>query len=129
MQFTQATNIGLHVMTYLVQQQSQKQNITIKALAQRFQVSATYLAKILAQLVKAGLVMSVPGVKGGYRLLQAPATITFADVIAALAGKPHFQDPLEDTGTNCAIAATIQAVEAQAWQMLATKRLIDLDQL
>ncbi|WP_252904578.1 hypothetical protein [Secundilactobacillus silagei] len=38
MKFTQATNMGLHVMTYLVQKQSQ-QNTSIKELADRFQVS------------------------------------------------------------------------------------------
>ena len=128
MLLTQATNIGLHVMTYLVQRQ-QTQNVTILTLAERFNVSPTYLAKILARLVKAHLITSITGVKGGYRIAVDPATVTFALVIAALDGRPDFRDGVEADSAKCAIAATIQVAQAQMWQTLATKRLIDLDEI
>ena len=128
MKFTQATNMGLHVMTYLVQKQSQ-QNTSIKELADRFQVSPTYLSKILTRLTKANLIASVPGAKGGYRIAQQPEKLTFAMVIEALDGRPDYQDALEGAGEQCEIAETIQTAEEQMWQYLATKRLIDLKQI
>lgn len=128
MKLTHASNIGLHAMTYMVQEPDH-QKVTIHQLADRMHVSPTYLAKILARLVKAGLITSVPGVKGGYCPEKDPKPITFADVIGALDGQPNFQDGLDDTNANCEIAATIKAAEGQMWQALKTKRLVDLDHL
>ena len=125
MKFTQASNIGLHAMTYLVQQPA-GQNLTIHQLAAQMQVSPTYLAKILAQLVKVGLITSVPGVKGGYRPARNAQAVTFADVIAALDGKPDFRDGLAGDSENCQIASTMQAAEAQMWHTFSTRRLSDL---
>ncbi|WP_288700522.1 Rrf2 family transcriptional regulator [uncultured Secundilactobacillus sp.] len=126
MLFINATNIGLHVMTYFVQQHQQS-NVTIQTLASRFQVSPTYLAKILARLVKADLIVSVTGVNGGYRLSQAAETLTFTQVITALEGQPTFQDTLDDATSYCTIADTVLQAEAQMWQALSKKRLIDLN--
>lgn len=45
-------------------------------------------SKILKTLVTANLILSIRGAGGGYRLARDPATITVADVITALDGKP-----------------------------------------
>lgn len=124
-QFTQATNIGLNVAVYLAQQEK-GQNVSMKVLARRFAVSPTYLSKIMTRLVKAGLTRANPGVKGGYQLAQAGDEITFAMVIDALAGRPQIDDPLDDTGNHCEIAATIQTAEDAMWQVLQAKRISDV---
>ncbi|WP_245630575.1 Rrf2 family transcriptional regulator [Enterococcus pseudoavium] len=43
-------------MTYLVQNDSKKQNMSIHDLSNRFNVSSSYLSKILAKLSKAKLI-------------------------------------------------------------------------
>lgn len=55
-------------------------------LAARTHVSAPTAAKLLKQLTKGGLVESLRGVHGGYRLVRMPEKITVADVIRALEG-------------------------------------------
>ena len=55
-------------------------------------MSETYLSKVFGKLAKAGIVRSVPGVKGGYRLAKSPDQISFWDVVEAVEGpRPIFQ--------------------------------------
>ena len=56
-------------------------------LAEFHGVPAAYLAKALQSLSRAGLVESVPGRHGGYRLGRPPADVTLLDVIEAVEGR------------------------------------------
>lgn len=53
-------------------------------IAQRQQISLSYLEQLFARLRRAGLVSSVRGPGGGYRLAKAPETISVAQVIDAV---------------------------------------------
>lgn len=55
-------------------------------LAEFHGVPAAYLAKALQSLSRAGIVESVPGRNGGYRLGRPPADITLLDVVDAVEG-------------------------------------------
>src|SRR5437868_4538043 len=56
-------------------------------LAEFHGVPAAYLAKALQSLSRAGIVESVPGRNGGYRLGRPPAEITLLDVVEAIEGQ------------------------------------------
>ncbi len=61
-------------------------------LAEFHGIRAPYLAKHLQALVRAGIIDSVPGPRGGFRLNRAPADISLLDVVEALEGpKPAFR--------------------------------------
>src|SRR5438445_7826812 len=61
-------------------------------LAQFHGVPAAYLAKALQALSRAGIVESVPGRRGGYRLGRPPAEITLLDIVDAVEGtEPSFR--------------------------------------
>jgi Rrf2 family protein len=55
-------------------------------LAELHEVAPAYLAKHLQALSAAGIVESVPGKRGGYRLARAAADITVLDVVLAIDG-------------------------------------------
>jgi Rrf2 family protein len=59
---------------------------TGESLATAQGLPAKFLAAILNDLRRAGLVMSQRGMEGGYRLSRPPAQITAADVMRALDG-------------------------------------------
>jgi Rrf2 family protein len=59
---------------------------TGEALAQAQGLPPKFLAAILNDLRRAGLVYSQRGMEGGYRLARAPGEISAADVIRALDG-------------------------------------------
>lgn len=57
------------------------------ALAEIHELPKPYLQKALQAMAAAGLVETVPGPKGGYRLARDAAAITFLDVVEAVEGK------------------------------------------
>jgi len=62
------------------------------ALAEYFGVSSSYLLKHLQALAGAGLLLSVPGPKGGYRLARQPEHISLLDIVLAIEGsEPAFR--------------------------------------
>lgn len=62
------------------------------ALAQFHGVSASYLLKHLKALAAEGVLESVPGPNGGYRLARASEAITLLDVVLAVEGRgPAFR--------------------------------------
>jgi Rrf2 family protein len=62
------------------------------ALAEYHGVSTTYLLKHLQALSAAGLLQSVPGPKGGYRLAKPADKITLLDIVLAIEGpEPAFR--------------------------------------
>ncbi len=65
---------------------SQEGTITLKSVAQRENISEKYLEHLFANLKKAGLIHSVRGAQGGYRLARSPEEITLGDIIRVLEG-------------------------------------------
>ncbi|MCQ1834982.1 RrF2 family transcriptional regulator [Neorhizobium galegae] len=60
--------------------------LSAAALADFHGVSTSYLLKHLQALSGAGIVDTVPGPKGGYRLARKPAEITLLDIVLAVEG-------------------------------------------
>ncbi len=91
MQYSVGVEYALHCLVYLIDVSS-NESVGIKDLAEFQGLSETFLSKVFGKLSKAGIVSSVPGVKGGYRLSKSPEDISFWDVIEAVEGpKPIFQ--------------------------------------
>lgn len=86
MQFAKSTDYALHALVYLANAE-REYKIGINELADMLDVSESYLSKIMTQLRKGGIVSSVPGVKGGYKLSRAASNITFLDVILSTEGR------------------------------------------
>lgn len=57
--------------------------VTVARVAERFSIPAAVLAKVLQQLVRAGIAVGTRGSGGGYRLARPPSRVTMADVIDA----------------------------------------------
>jgi len=93
--FSKATNYALHSLVHLAMEPT-RESVRVEELADRQKLSPTYLSKILTKLVKANLIESTPGVKGGYRLLKSAEECTFLDVIKATEG--------DDSLLNCTMS-------------------------
>jgi Rrf2 family cysteine metabolism transcriptional repressor len=61
--------------------------IPLREIAEQENLSEKYLEQIVVLFTKAGLVKSVRGARGGYRLAQPPETIRASDVLR-LSGDP-----------------------------------------
>lgn len=138
MQYSIGVEYALHCLTYLVDLPP-GDSVGIKALARYQGVSETYLSKIFTKLVKAGVVRSLPGVKGGYQLARRPDAISFWDVVEATEGaSPLFRctevrqhcillhgQPLPDdiTAAPCTIHTVMLEAEHAMRQALQDKSL------
>ena len=60
--------------------------LSARELAEEYAIPPELLAKVLQKLVRARLLVSHQGIKGGYGLGRAPAQISVADVIQAVDG-------------------------------------------
>lgn len=60
--------------------------LSAAALAEFHGVSTSYLLKHLQALSGAGIVSTVPGPRGGYRLARKPAAISLLDIVLAVEG-------------------------------------------
>lgn len=58
--------------------------VSVKSIADRQELPAPYLEKLLMEMRRAGLVKSVRGVQGGYELARLPAQISLGQILAAV---------------------------------------------
>jgi Rrf2 family protein len=89
MKITAQEEYGLRCLLRLAQA-NEGQSLTIPEIAAREGLSAPYVAKILAVLRQAGLIESVRGRAGGYRLAGSPVGVTLGAVLRVL-GEPLFE--------------------------------------
>ena len=83
---------GLRCLLRLARAQGEAHHPTISEIAAAEKLSVPYVAKLLGVMRQAGLIESVRGRVGGYRLTQAPADVRLGSVMLAL-GEPLFDDP------------------------------------
>ncbi len=70
--------------------------ISLKEIAEKQDIPYRYLENIMSRLVAAGIVESLRGRGGGFRLKKDPATLTIFDVIKALEGPLYPLPCMED---------------------------------
>lgn len=61
--------------------------VPLKEISDSQQISLKYLEQIITPLAKAGLVTSVRGAQGGYRLARPEAEITAGEILRAVEGE------------------------------------------
>ncbi|MXQ55209.1 Rrf2 family transcriptional regulator [Shimazuella alba] len=125
MKYSKATDYALHTMLFLTAA-TPNQPIGVQKLAERLGVSATYLSKILTKLVKAGMIESASGARGGYRLKRNWENISFLDIIHTIEGKASLFDCSLDHGSECAIQQVVLLAEEKMEDHLRNQTLAEL---
>ena len=82
---SQKTRYALRALLYLVEQ-GRGAPVQLGNIAESQQVPRKYLELIMLDLKRAGIVTSVRGPSGGYRLARTPQEISFGEVIRVLDG-------------------------------------------
>ena len=60
--------------------------VSLSDVAERQNISISYLEQLVAKLKKAGIVQSTRGAQGGYALAKAPEEISVGEILRALEG-------------------------------------------
>lgn len=137
MKLSEGVEWGLHCVIVLAGLPAEA-TLPTKVLAECYGLSETYLSKHLQSLANAGVIESLPGPKGGYRLQRPPEKITVLEVVEAIDKRePLFrcteirqQGPLasapEAYRMPCAIHVTMARAE-KAWrEALRTQTIADI---
>ncbi|MBE9192016.1 Rrf2 family transcriptional regulator [Gloeocapsopsis crepidinum LEGE 06123] len=64
--------------------QPKNRPVSVKAIAQRQDIPAPYLEKLLIEMRRAGIVESIRGVQGGYKLARSPAQISLGQILESV---------------------------------------------
>lgn len=60
---------------------SENEAVSLNSIAERQHISEGYLEQLMAKLKKAGLVTSIRGASGGYRLARPAAEVSVGDIL------------------------------------------------
>jgi len=90
---------GLRIVLDLVMRQSGSPRL-LRDIAESQQLSEKYLSRLMVDLRRAGLVHSIRGAKGGFRIAKKAEEITLLDVVEAMEGPLSIIDCVADPD-NC----------------------------
>ncbi len=82
---SEAASLSLHAMTLIANDSDRSYNV--KTLAKVLDASESHLAKLMQKLVKAELLSSSRGPKGGFKLNKPSDKITLLEVYESIEGK------------------------------------------
>ncbi len=85
LKISEAASLALHSMIILAKKGDQV--VSVKEISEMLNISANHLSKVMQRLVKADLVLSIKGNKGGFKLALPPAKLTLLDIYEAIDGK------------------------------------------
>jgi Rrf2 family transcriptional regulator, iron-sulfur cluster assembly transcription factor len=100
MQLSRKADYALRAIRYLSGLPKGKLG-SINSIAASESIPREFLAKILKDLTRTGILNSFQGVTGGYRLARPAKDISFLDVIEAIEGPIHINLCTEGDGELC----------------------------
>ena len=125
---SEAASLGLHTMALLARHSEQR--CTNQEIAHVLKGSSHHLAKVMQRLVRVGLVDSIRGPQGGFRLARPAEQITLLEIYEAVEG------PLQQAGClsaepvcrgkSCLLGRTVQAIHEQLRNFLGETSLLEL---
>ena len=99
LRLSKKADYALMAMRHLATRQDQA-SCSAREIAEAYEIPLELLAKVLQQLVRSSLLISVQGTRGGYRLGRTATTIPVTDVIQAVDG-PLTVTACADDDHNC----------------------------
>ena len=126
MRVSQRTEYGIRAMIALARDFNDV--VSIKELAERESIPETFLEQIMSDLRRAGLLESVRGAYGGYRLKDRPETITVSRVMEVLEGtlSPARCESGCERQVGCSTRSVLERIERSITETLDGIYLQDL---
>lgn len=109
MKFSTKSRYALRLMLDLTGADADER-VSLKDVAARQEISVKYLEQIVPQLVRAGLVKSSRGARGGYKLAKDAGCCTPGDVVRAIEGNIAVVACLGECPNTCGRAAGCRAL-------------------
>lgn len=128
--FSRPCEYALQAVLYLALQPPE-QMTTIKDLAKKLDIPSPFLAKILQNLSRQGLLASLKGPSGGFTLAMPAKDITLLRIVEAIDGKDLFEKcalgfPECSVKNPCAVHEAWAGLRENIREMLARKNVAQM---
>jgi Rrf2 family protein len=131
LRLSKKADYALMSMKHLALRPESGASSSAREIAEAYGIPLELLAKVLQRLVRARLLVSVQGTRGGYRLARPAAAITVADVIQAVDGPVTVtacspDDHQCDQFRTCSIRDPLWRIKARILESLITVTVAEI---
>lgn len=132
LRLSKKSDYALMAMKHLAMRQDAA-SASAREIAEAYEIPLELLAKVLQRLVRARLLVSVQGTRGGYRLGRPAAMIPVADVIQAVDGPVTVtacspDDHRCEQYTKCSIRDPLWKIRGRILEALTTVTVADMSE-
>lgn len=113
MKISRSTGYALLALGYIAKNQDQK-IILSQTISKEYDIPLEYLLKIMQQMVRAGILRSKRGPRGGFSIAQPPKKISMLQVVEAVDGPMSGQQSLFEVNVKSKFTNKIEAVYSKA---------------
>lgn len=128
LKFSEAFVLGLHATSIIAKNKGNK--VSVAYIADELKGSLAHLQKVLQRLVKADIITSTRGPKGGYLLAKAPKDIKLIDIFEAIEGRMQLCNCLFDapvcSSTSCILGSLTSNVNKQVLDYFTNNTVADI---
>ncbi len=114
MRVSQRVTYGIMAAVDLAMHVQHDVPVQARAIARHQGIPIRFLEQVLHSMKKAGLVDSIRGAQGGYRLSRKPGDLSIADIMEALDG-PVFHQSFSDSPGNATRATRPDLLLGHVW--------------
>ena len=127
MKFSAKAEYGCLAVIALAQQRSGTGLVRVREIAETYHIPERYLVQILLQLKAAGLVHSMRGSSGGYRLARDPAQISLGEILGLIDGLGAPLREISGPGAEAlaSVWQRLQALERNFLDRITIAQLVD----
>ena len=139
--FSSGVEYGIHGLMCMVDARGNTQEMSVREIAELHGIPYVLLGKIFTRLAKAGLVESIEGRGGGFRLVRPAEEITVLDVVRAIDDEKKLfecreirqrvavfydQPPIWTCDSPCSVRAVMDNAQLRMEEALAQHTILDL---
>lgn len=120
MKLTRASSYAIHAVAYMAQVKDKDRPIASHTIAKERGIPERFLLKVLKPLVSEGVLKSIKGPNGGYRMSKKADDVTLLDIVQAVDGPIRGQAPLTEENKKNPLDTKLQNVCNSAAESLKT---------
>ena len=129
--FSKTCEYAIRAVLFIAQKSEDGKRVNIKSIAKNNNSPESFIAKILQQLTKRGIVQSVKGPNGGFFVNEKSKENSIADIVKAIDGEELFVNcalGLSQCSEEypCPIHHEYKKIKQQITQMLESAKVSDL---
>jgi Rrf2 family protein len=131
LRLSKKSDYALMAMKHLALRADGHASASAREIAEAYDIPLELMAKVLQRLVRAKLLLSLQGTRGGYRLARASTAISVADVIQAVDGPVTVtacspNDHACDQYNKCSIRDPLWKIKGRISEMLSTVTVAEM---